>query len=171
MEIGPSAVIIWIVAILINILISRAVALAAERRNRSFWAFFWLSFFFSFIIMGIIVASLPLEPESQSNESTSLAPRKSAAYVACPFCAEDVKPQAILCKHCGSKIEPVTPTALDEPDQSQADNLHLERVNGSFVMVNGECPNCHRVSFYSEKIEGKKVSLCILCKMDGMKPS
>ena len=26
----------------------------------------------------------------------------------CPFCAEDIKKAAIVCKHCGREVEPVS---------------------------------------------------------------
>ena len=29
---------------------------------------------------------------------------------ACPYCKEDIKPDAVKCKHCGSQILPVNPS-------------------------------------------------------------
>jgi hypothetical protein len=33
----------------------------------------------------------------------------------CPFCAEQVKPEAMVCKHCGSKLPPIDERIRDHP--------------------------------------------------------
>lgn len=61
----------FLVGIALSILVSLAIGRAAERKNRSKWAFFWISFLLfplGAIVMGIIVATIapPASPEPES---------------------------------------------------------------------------------------------------------
>ena len=38
----------------------------------------------------------------------------------CPFCAETIKADALLCRFCGSKLEPVTTEAESEPEEDNS---------------------------------------------------
>jgi hypothetical protein len=51
------------------------------------------------------VEAPPSPPEPASPPATEAAP----AYRECPFCAEEIRAQAIKCKHCGSEVEPLVP--------------------------------------------------------------
>jgi hypothetical protein len=111
--------IVVVVGLAVHILLSHAIGKAAERRNRSYWAFFWLSFFVSWIIMGIIVATLPKPPSASGNPSPEDPVRlpgetagAGSAYslteqsetVACPFCAEEIKAKADICRFCNRDV-------------------------------------------------------------------
>jgi hypothetical protein len=108
-------VVVGIVALIVHIWLSHAIGKAAERRNRSYWAFFWLSFFVSWIIMGIIVATLPNSSKSEESipghdshdtgaAGTSGVQISSPRLVKCPLCAEEIKAEAVLCRYCKSDI-------------------------------------------------------------------
>ena len=69
------------------------IAGVAEGKGRDWTSFFVLSLFFP-LIMWIVVTVIASDPSTQQSGSKT-----------CPQCAELVKSQARLCKHCGSKLE------------------------------------------------------------------
>ena len=84
------------VSFLLIALLSRLAGLiagVAERKGRDWKSFFVLSLFFP-LIMWIVVTVIASDPSTQQSGSKT-----------CPQCAELVKSQARLCKHCGSKLE------------------------------------------------------------------
>ena len=77
------SLIAWIAALIAN---------QAALKGRSWASFFVLSIFFPFIMW--IVVSVMTTDQSQPISGTKK----------CPKCAEYVKAEATLCKHCGSSI-------------------------------------------------------------------
>lgn len=77
--------VIWIAALIAN---------QAQNKGRNWQSFFILSLFFPFIMW--IVVSVMTTDQSQPTSGTKK----------CPKCAEYVKAEATLCKHCGSAIRP-----------------------------------------------------------------
>jgi hypothetical protein len=77
------AFILWIAALIAN---------QAALKGRNWSSFFVLSLFFPFIMW--IVVSVMTTDQSQPISGTKK----------CPKCAEYVKVEATLCKHCGSTI-------------------------------------------------------------------
>jgi hypothetical protein len=69
------------------------IAGVAEGKGRDWTSFFVLSLFFP-LIMWIVVTVIASDPSTQQSGNKT-----------CPHCAELVKSQARLCKHCGSKLE------------------------------------------------------------------
>lgn len=58
----------------------------------------------------------------------------------CPFCAEDIKQEALKCKHCGEPIEPAAaPKAPEHPRDAQADKAEQlgARRDGRFWVFEG----------------------------------
>ena len=54
---------------------------------------------------------------------TDIAVRREqseAGFVACPFCAEMVRPQAIVCQHCGRDLAEADPRDDWSPDTDEA---------------------------------------------------
>jgi uncharacterized membrane protein len=83
-----------LVAVVITFLlwIAALIANQAALKGRSWQSFFILSIFFPFIMW--IVVSVMTTDQSQPISGTKK----------CPKCAEYVKKEATLCKHCGSAI-------------------------------------------------------------------
>ena len=79
--------------------LSALVARRASSKGKSAVAFFFLSLLISPLITWLIVESLS-DPELVSQEE----PEKGLDFKLCPYCAEEVRAQAIKCKHCGSAI-------------------------------------------------------------------
>ena len=80
-------------AIFVFGIIGLSIADHAQKKGKSWSTFFWLSLLISPLITGLIVATI-------SPEQGKIVPGTKA----CPKCAEPVKAEAILCKHCGSDI-------------------------------------------------------------------
>jgi hypothetical protein len=72
-------------------------ASVARSKGRSGVGYFVLSCLLSFLVAIIVLAIVP-------SLKTTSAPVTEAQ---CPFCREDVKADAVVCKHCGRDIEPI----------------------------------------------------------------
>ena len=72
--------------------IAGSIAATAERKGRDWTSFFILSAFFP-VVMWIVVSVMTTDQTT-----------KASGNKICPECAEPVKLEARLCKHCGSKL-------------------------------------------------------------------
>lgn len=81
------------------LLLAVLVAGYANSKGRSGIVFFLLSIVFSPLI-GFVIA-LALSPNSQALEKRALA---TGEFRKCPACAELVKIDARICKHCRSEV-------------------------------------------------------------------
>jgi len=83
-----------LLAVIITFLfwIAALIANQAAQKGRNWKSFFILSIFFPFIMW--IIVSVMTTDQSQPTSGTKK----------CPKCAEWVKSEATLCKHCGSAI-------------------------------------------------------------------
>jgi hypothetical protein len=73
-----------------------ACAIVASNKGRSGFGWFIMGLLFSLISL-LIVLVLPKVDEDTPSEET---------HVKCPDCAELVRREARICKHCGCKLVP-----------------------------------------------------------------
>ena len=90
----------------------------AERKGRSWAQFFWLSMLITPLLTWLIVATI------QSDGLQTGDTRK------CPACAEVIKAEARVCKHCSTAVEPMTPTSASSPAAGN-DPLAYTSITGS----------------------------------------
>lgn len=84
----------WVSFLFFWMLLANLVAGYAERKRLDRAAFFWFSFFFSPVI-GWFIASL-------------CAPKAEVESLKkCPDCAESIKFEAVVCRFCGRKCDPL----------------------------------------------------------------
>jgi hypothetical protein len=66
--------------------------------------------FFAWWIYGVLLAIVAIPHAILIKPSpTAIAERKGDTRK-CPFCAEMVKPEAVVCKHCGKDLPPYEPS-------------------------------------------------------------
>lgn len=84
-------------ALLINFVLSLVVARFAENKGLRFAPYFWLSFLLSWFVGILFVAAAP-------SRALVKAPEEKGLHVTCPHCAEQIRAEANVCKHCGRDV-------------------------------------------------------------------
>jgi hypothetical protein len=83
------------------VVLSNLVANYAQNKGRSYWKYFILCFLLSPIITFIIAAVSRPSEESKEKSAIKRGGKK------CPACAEVVKADAKICKHCRSDLSTI----------------------------------------------------------------
>ncbi len=89
---APAFVVMGLIYILFCLWVASLIAKMAWKKGRSWNAFFALSLFFP-VIAWIVAAVV------STDQATVTSGTKK-----CPKCAEMIKQEATLCKHCGSSV-------------------------------------------------------------------
>lgn len=95
-----------VVYLFVNAILAGVVAYLAQQRGRSWAAFFALAFVFSFLVGILVLLAIPVETKKTllSVDSNEVAYEEGIENIKCPYCAEWVKSEAKICKHCGKDI-------------------------------------------------------------------
>ena len=84
-------------AALVAVLLGLLPAVVAERKGRIFWR--WWVYGSLLFIVAIIHALVIPKPETIKRAELA-----DEGYVACPWCAEMVRSEAIVCRYCGRDL-------------------------------------------------------------------
>jgi len=101
--------------------------LVARRKGRSFLAIFALSIFVTPII-GMIVALLLQPTDAAKMAVAGGGPGRAVGPVPCPYCKEQIRADAIVCKHCGKDVEPAVDRILGEREKVRAAVIEAAQV-------------------------------------------
>lgn len=91
---------VFVIAVLIGLI----PAVIAKGKGRSF-GLWW--FYGALLFIVALPHSIIMKANVQAIESQQL----SEGMQKCPYCAELVKQEAIVCKHCGRDIPEITPNS------------------------------------------------------------
>jgi hypothetical protein len=112
-----------IVYVIILIFVSIAIANAARNKGQSWALFFWLSFLVNWFIMLIVMLIIKKDPNQTSFVSGDLG----STPVTCEFCKEQIRADAVVCKHCGRDVTPQLPRLVEEESERVQAALEAER--------------------------------------------
>ena len=90
-------------------------AIIAGSKGRSFGG--WLVLGLIFGVFALLAAGFMPKVEEQ-NDAPEEAAEPDKEERKCPFCAEMIKAEAIVCKHCGRDVEPL-PKEPRQPEMAE----------------------------------------------------
>jgi hypothetical protein len=118
----------------------------AGQKNRDGTSWFFLGFLFSLFALLALIA-IPSLPEDKKPSQPVNDPVSMPTTRKCPICAEEIKIEALKCKHCGSTFDPYD---VEKYIMKFKDDFK-QRLTDEFKLVsdqNGEalCIACRKVS-------------------------
>ena len=90
-------------------MIAAWVLAGSKRRNRALWLM--LAILFGPLTV-LLLACFPKVGELSNAATEASSP---LLYRKCPFCAEEIRREAVKCKHCGSDVEALPAVHLNQP--------------------------------------------------------
>ncbi|MCX7139890.1 MAG: hypothetical protein NT123_02085 [Proteobacteria bacterium] len=123
-----SFIISWLIELVVLWVICGVIcAVAAANKGRSGFGWFVIGFLLG--PLGIVL-SLVVSKNQVAIDQAAIA---DGDLRKCPVCAELVKSEAILCKHCGKGLPEVALKLQNQSDESPS--LHDAAWNGNYVTV------------------------------------
>lgn len=138
-------------------------AAIASGKGRSFGVWFVLGFLFGPIALLASGFMPKVEIDNVVRTPSVIAPTERK----CPFCAEQIKVEAIVCKHCGRDVEPlpapknICPHCGNDAGENPAQCSYCGRDPRDTPVAPGalHCPHCG-------KVVGANPSRCQHCERD-----
>lgn len=107
---GKELITIVISVVLVGLIYFLPGLIASRRNHNNMISIFLLNLFLGWTFLGWVTALIwsfsanIYEPKISKNESGLIEGGIDLSHKICPFCAEEIKVEAVVCKHCRSDL-------------------------------------------------------------------